>query len=313
MDIAIGPDHEGGTDVAGVVISLAEGIKEFSRFVLGLDARHVTDELALLDLEQDLGRAGLREHGVLAGACFVGTSHPTSLFGVVPRGPGRGGYAGTELCRQGIVSVRKRRDVAAEFRRVGLTGGIGSGKSTVAKLLQEHGAVVIDADAISRELTAKGSPVLDQIRDAFGTHVLTDTGELDRAALAKIVFDDETARERLNSIVHPAVRQESARLVDEAARAETFSGVVVQDIPLLVETGQADSFDGVIVVEAPESVRIDRLVTARGMKEDDARSRIRSQATDDQRRAVATWIIDNSGDRETTTAQVATLWDELTA
>lgn len=173
--------------------------------------------------------------------------------------------------------------------------------------------MVIDADAISRELTAKGSPVLDQIRDAFGTHVLTDTGELDRAALAKIVFDDETARERLNSIVHPAVRQESARLVDEAARAETFSGVVVQDIPLLVETGQADSFDGVIVVEAPESVRIDRLVTARGMKEDDARSRIRSQATDDQRRAVATWIIDNSGDRETTTAQVATLWDELTA
>jgi dephospho-CoA kinase len=203
--------------------------------------------------------------------------------------------------------------VAAEFRRVGLTGGIGSGKSTVAQLLQEHGAVVIDADAISRELTAKGSPVLDQIRDAFGTHVLTDSGELDRAALAKIVFDDETARERLNSIVHPAVRQESARLVDEAARAETFSGVVVQDIPLLVETGQADSFDGVIVVEAPESVRIDRLVTARGMKEDDARSRIRSQATDDQRRAVATWIIDNSGDRETTTAQVATLWDELTA
>ena len=203
--------------------------------------------------------------------------------------------------------------MAAEFRRVGLTGGIGSGKSTVAQLLQEHGAVVIDADAISRELTAKGSPVLDQIRDAFGTHVLTDTGELDRAALAKIVFDDETARERLNSIVHPAVRQESARLVDEAARAETFSGVVVQDIPLLVETGQADSFDGVIVVEAPESVRIDRLVTARGMKEDDARSRIRSQATDDQRRAVATWIIDNSGDRETTTAQVATLWDELTA
>ncbi|MFI8598126.1 dephospho-CoA kinase [Rothia koreensis] len=203
--------------------------------------------------------------------------------------------------------------MAAEFRRVGLTGGIGSGKSTVAQLLQEHGAVVIDADAISRELTAKGSPVLDQIRDAFGTHVLTDTGELDRAALAKIVFDDETARERLNSIVHPAVRQESARLVDEASRAETFSGVVVQDIPLLVETGQADSFDGVIVVEAPESVRIDRLVTARGMKEDDARSRIRSQATDDQRRAVATWIIDNSGDRETTTAQVATLWDELTA
>lgn len=203
--------------------------------------------------------------------------------------------------------------MAAEFRRVGLTGGIGSGKSTVAQLLQEHGAVVIDADAISRQLTAKGSPVLDQIRDAFGTHVLTDTGELDRAALAKIVFDDETARERLNSIVHPAVRQESARLVDEAARAETFSGVVVQDIPLLVETGQADSFDGVIVVEAPESVRIDRLVTARGMKEDDARSRIRSQATDDQRRAVATWIIDNSGDRETTTAQVATLWDELTA
>ncbi|MDN5604217.1 dephospho-CoA kinase [Rothia sp. HC945] len=203
--------------------------------------------------------------------------------------------------------------MAADFRRVGLTGGIGSGKSTVAQLLQEHGAVVIDADAISRQLTAKGSPVLDRIRDAFGAHVLTDSGELDRAALAKIVFDDETARERLNSIVHPAVRQESARLVDEAARAETFSGVVVQDIPLLVETGQADSFDGVVVVEAPESVRIDRLVTARGMKEDDARSRIRSQATNDQRRAIATWIIDNSGDREATKVQVATLWDELTA
>ncbi|WP_129658995.1 dephospho-CoA kinase [Rothia uropygialis] len=197
-------------------------------------------------------------------------------------------------------------------KHVGLTGGIGSGKSTVARLLTTHGAVLVDADAISRELMVAGSPVLDEVAQEFGSDVLDDSGSLDRAGLARIVFGDDSARERLNAIVHPAVRAESKRLVDEATNKAGFSGVIVQDIPLLVETGQGDKFDGVIVVEAPEPVRIERLVSDRGMNEDDARARIRSQATDDQRRAAATWIIDNSGSQEETAAQVDRLWRELT-
>ncbi|WP_129359447.1 MULTISPECIES: dephospho-CoA kinase [Micrococcaceae] len=197
-------------------------------------------------------------------------------------------------------------------KHVGLTGGIGSGKSTVARLLTDHGAVLVDADAISRELMVAGSPVLDEVAQEFGPDVLDESGSLDRAGLARIVFGDDSARERLNGIVHPAVRAESKRLVDESTSKSGFSGVIVQDIPLLVETGQGDKFDGVIVVEAPEHVRIERLVSTRGMSEDDARARIRSQATDDQRRAVATWTIDNSGSQEETAAQVDRLWGELT-
>lgn len=202
--------------------------------------------------------------------------------------------------------------MADSIKRVGLTGGIGSGKSTVARMLRQQGAVVVDADAIARELMAPGSPVLDDVAEAFGPDVLDASGALDRAGLARIVFGDDEARERLNGIVHPAVRAESQRLVDGAASAPDFAGVIVQDIPLLVETGQGGDFDAVIVVEAPEDLRVDRLVSSRGMAEEDARARIRAQATDDQRRAVATRIIDNSGEPEATAAQVETIWSDLT-
>lgn len=196
------------------------------------------------------------------------------------------------------------------IKHLGLTGGIGSGKSTVARLLVQQGAVLIDADAISRQLMAPGSPVLQQVADAFGPGVLTADGALDRPALAQLVFGDEQARARLNGIVHPAVREEAARQY-EAARAHGAQ-VVVEDIPLLAETGQASRFDGVLVVETEEPVRIQRLVQARGMAEEDARARIRAQATDAQRRAIATWTVENSGTEAQTRAQVERLWGEIT-
>lgn len=196
------------------------------------------------------------------------------------------------------------------IKHLGLTGGIGSGKSTVARLLVQQGAVLIDADAISRQLMAPGSPVLQQVADAFGPGVLTADGALDRPALAQLVFGDEQARARLNGIVHPAVRKEAARQY-EAARAHGAQ-VVVEDIPLLAETGQASRFDGVLVVETEEPVRIQRLVQARGMAEEDARARIRAQATDAQRRAIATWTVENSGTEAQTRAQVERLWGEIT-
>ncbi|WP_288780874.1 dephospho-CoA kinase [uncultured Kocuria sp.] len=193
---------------------------------------------------------------------------------------------------------------------LGLTGGIGSGKSTVAAMLAQRGAEIIDADAIARDLMEPGTEVFEEVVQAFGHVVLDNSGALDRAALARVVFSDESARERLNGIVHPAVRAESRKRVD-AAEEDPDSLVIVQDIPLLVETGQSDSFDGVIVVEAPEAARVERLVTTRGMDPDDARSRIRAQATDEQRRAISTWVIDNSGSEEETEEQVDRLWREL--
>lgn len=193
---------------------------------------------------------------------------------------------------------------------LGLTGGIGSGKSTVAAMLARRGAEIIDADAIARDLMEPGTEVFEDVIQAFGHVVLDNSGALDRAALARVVFSDESARERLNGIVHPAVRAESRKRVD-AAEEDPDSFVIVQDIPLLVETGQSDSFDGVIVVEAPEAARVERLVTTRGMDPDDARSRIRAQATDEQRRAISTWVIDNSGSEEETEEQVDRLWREL--
>jgi dephospho-CoA kinase len=189
--------------------------------------------------------------------------------------------------------------------RVGLTGGIGAGKSTVAARLGEHGAVVIDSDKIAREVVAAGTEGLAEIVAAFGTGVLTVTGELDRAALAKIVFEDEQARTRLNGIVHPRVRQRSAELVAQAAP----DAITVHDIPLLVETGLAPAFHLVLVVHAPEQTRVDRLVE-RGMPEADARARIASQANDEQRRAAADVVLDNGGWPEQVQAAVDELWAE---
>jgi dephospho-CoA kinase len=192
--------------------------------------------------------------------------------------------------------------------RIGLTGGIGSGKSTVAALLAERGALVVDSDRIAREELAPGSPGLAAVVAEFGTGVLAADGALDRAALAAVVFTDPAARARLDGIVHPRVRARAAELV-AAAPADA---VVVQDVPLLVETGQAGSYDLVVVVEADVDTRVQRLV-GRGMSADDARARMASQATDEQRRAVADVVLSNDGDRSALAEQVDRLWRERVA
>lgn len=195
--------------------------------------------------------------------------------------------------------------------RIGLTGGIGSGKSTVAKMLVELGAVLVDADAISRQLMEPGSSVLEAVVAEFGADILDAEGRLNRQVLAGLVFADDSARERLNGIVHPAVRAESARQVEQAQAQPGFTGVVVEDIPLLAETGQAHRFDAVIVVETELAVRLERLTKVRGMSEEDARARIAAQATGEQRREIATWTVDNSGSLEETRAQVERIWQKI--
>jgi dephospho-CoA kinase len=192
--------------------------------------------------------------------------------------------------------------------RIGLTGGIGSGKSTVSRLLVERGAVLVDADVLAREVVAPGTPGLAAVVEAFGPQVLAPDGSLDRPALAAVVFADPEARARLDGIVHPLVRRRAAELV-AAAPADS---VVVQDVPLLVETGQAAAFDLVLVVEADPQTRVARLVQ-RGLSEDDARARIAAQASDEQRRAVADVVLDNSGTVAELAAQVDWLWTERIA
>jgi dephospho-CoA kinase len=192
--------------------------------------------------------------------------------------------------------------------RIGLTGGIGSGKSTVARLLAERGAEVIDADVLAREVVAPGTPGLAAVVEAFGPRVLTADGALDRPALAVVVFGDPDARARLDGIVHPLVRARARELI----AAMPPDAVVVQDIPLLVETGQAGSFDLVLVVEADVGTRVARLVD-RGLPEEDARARIAAQATDEQRRAVADVVLDNSGSTADLAAQVDRFWADRVA
>jgi len=189
--------------------------------------------------------------------------------------------------------------------RIGLTGGIGSGKSTVAGLLAARGARIVDADRIAREVVEPGTPGLEAVVAAFGPGVLTPEGALDRPALAAVVFADPDARRRLDGIVHPLVRARAAELVAAAPP----DAVVVQDVPLLVETGQASSYDLVLVVEADLDTRVRRLV-GRGLPEGDARARIAAQATDEQRRAVADVVLDNSGTVEDLETQVERFWAE---
>ncbi|MGZ4540727.1 MAG: dephospho-CoA kinase [Blastococcus sp.] len=189
--------------------------------------------------------------------------------------------------------------------RIGLTGGIGSGKSTVSGLLAACGAVIVDADRIAREVVEPGTPGLAAVVEAFGDAVLTPDGALDRPALAAVVFADPEARRRLDGIVHPLVRQRAAELAREAPE----DAVVVHDVPLLVETGQTGSYDVVLVVEADLGTRLARLV-ARGLPEADARARIAAQATDEQRRAAADVVLDNSGTRDELAAQVDRFWAE---
>jgi len=191
---------------------------------------------------------------------------------------------------------------------IGLTGGIGSGKSAVATRLAELGAIVIDADAIAREVVEPGTDGLVQVVAEFGPDVLNATGELDRAALGRLVFADPQRRQALERIIHPRVRARSAEIVSTAPD----DAVVVNDIPLLVETGQAKNFPLVIVVLAAEDVRVARLVRDRGMTEDDARARIAAQATDEQRREVADIVIVNDGTLEDLRVAVdAAWWDTI--
>ena len=192
---------------------------------------------------------------------------------------------------------------------VGLTGGIGSGKSTVSALLAEHGAVIIDADAITRELQQPGAPLLAEIAAAFGPDVIDGEGALDRAAVAAKVFGDADALKRLNAIVHPAVGREMAARLD--AQRDT-GNVVVLDIPLLVENPRA-GLCGTIVVDLPTELAVERLVEFRGMSRHDAEARISRQATREQRIAIADRVIDNSGTVDDLRRQVDEVWNWVRA
>jgi dephospho-CoA kinase len=191
---------------------------------------------------------------------------------------------------------------------VGLTGGVGAGKSAVSTLLAGHGAVVIDADAIAREVVEPGTVGYDAVVARFGPAVVAVAGGLDRGVIAGIVFEDEAARRDLNAIVHPLVGQRSAELM----AAIPADAIVVYDVPLLVEGGLSTGFDVVVVVEADEATRLARLAE-RGLPESQARARMAAQASDEERRAVAHEVINNDGARGALADQVAQLWQRLLA
>ena len=194
--------------------------------------------------------------------------------------------------------------------RIALTGGIGSGKSTVSRLLAEKGAVIVDADAIAREIVEPGEPALEEIRDAFGPEVIDADGLLRRSKLAEIVFDDPGALARLNAITHPRIAARSAELL-EAAPSDA---VAVYDMPLLVEQGPQAlaGWDAIVVVDAPDEVRLERLCD-RGLERDDAERRMTAQATRQARLAAADHVIDNSGDLMSLERAVDALWTSLTS
>jgi dephospho-CoA kinase len=185
-----------------------------------------------------------------------------------------------------------------------LTGGIGAGKSTVAERLAELGATIIDADQVAREVVEPGTPGIAAVVEAFGPAVQLDDGRLDRSALGRIVFANPAQLARLNAIVHPLIAERTSTLI-AAARPDA---VLVHDVPLLVENQLATQYELVIVVHADPNERLRRLVEDRGMSADDALARIRAQAGDGERRAVADLWIDNSGPREATLAQVDAVW-----
>lgn len=192
--------------------------------------------------------------------------------------------------------------------RVGLTGGIASGKSTVSAILAELGAVVIDADALAREVVARGTPGLEAVVAEFGPDLLTPDGDLDRPSMGALVFADPDARKRLEAIIHPLVHRRGAQLEAEAPA----DAVVVHDIPLLAEVGRAGSFDAVIVVDAPVDLQVSRMVEDRGWTREEAESRIAAQASRDERLATATYVVDNTGTLADLRRQVEQVFASLT-
>jgi dephospho-CoA kinase len=191
---------------------------------------------------------------------------------------------------------------------VGLTGGIGAGKSTVAELLAARGAVIIDADQVARAVVEPGQPALDKLVERFGKGIIDADGQLDRGALAKLVFGDDEARRDLEAITHPAINDEFSRRVVEAPT----DAVVVLDVPLLAESEQARKrpYQTVIVVEAPRDVRLERL-EARGVDRADAEARMAAQAGDEERRKIATHVVDNARDRADLERQIDEVWADL--
>jgi dephospho-CoA kinase len=193
--------------------------------------------------------------------------------------------------------------------RVGLTGGIASGKSTVSAILAELGAVVIDADLMAREVVARGTEGLAEVVEAFGPGILTGDGDLDRPALGAIVFTDEAKRRVLEGIIHPRVRARSVELEAQAGPDD----VVVHDIPLLAESnGAAGAFDAVVVVDVPTELQVERMITDRGWSREDAESRIAAQASREERRAIATYVVENTGTREDLRQRVTEVFEQLT-
>jgi dephospho-CoA kinase len=192
--------------------------------------------------------------------------------------------------------------------KIGLTGGIGSGKSTVAAMFAKLGAVVIDADAISRELVEPGQPALHELVEEFGDGIIAADGSLRRSELARIAFQDSTATQRLNSIMHPLIRAETERRLAAAGDCD----VVLYDMPLLFETGQEQLVDVVVVVDVPEAMQVRRAV-GRGLDEEDVRRRMQVQVSRSMRVTEADFVIDNSGSRRDTERQVRGIWNQLDA
>jgi dephospho-CoA kinase len=212
--------------------------------------------------------------------------------------------------------LRNRQDGEGTWTtvlRVGLTGGIGSGKSAVSERLAALGAVVLDADEAARAVVEPGTPGLARIAETFGPGVLREDGSLDRAKLAEIVFADEAARAKLNAIVHPLVREHMRAAEQAAVQAAGDGAVIVHDVPLLAEGGRGAEFGLVIVVDVSPEIQVQRLAAQRGMPEDQARARMAAQATRDQRLAVADIVIDNSGTLEDLDRRVAEVWADLQA
>lgn len=194
---------------------------------------------------------------------------------------------------------------------VALTGNIASGKSAVASLLAAHGATILDADVMAREVVEPGTPGFEAVVEQFGDQVVLPDGTLDRPALRRIVFADPARRSALNAIVHPAVgRLRDVRLAEARARGDR---IVISDIPLLFEVGLEHSFDGTIVVDAPEAVRLERLARDRGLPEEEARRIMAAQLPSERKRAAATWVIDNDGSRAQLASRTASLWQSLLA